>query len=84
MSGDKICMFDSDSYEDNFSSPDKSVSLRVERLYIPALNINIYTSSLITFLLLYSACHESLANQQLIRVILKNIENRQRSKLEKK
>ena len=39
----------------------------VDRLYIPALN----TCILITFLLFHSACHESLASQQLIRAIFK-------------
>ena len=82
MSGDKTCMLGSDSYENNFSPPDKSVSLRWTSIYTSFEHQ--YTSSLITFLLLYSACHESLANQQLIRVMLKNMENRQRSKLEKK
>ena len=41
----------------------------------------VHDCSLITFLLFYSACHESLANQQLIRAIFQkySTKNRQRS-----
>ena len=44
----------------------------------------LYTCILITFLLFHSACHESLASQQLIRANSKNIENRQRNLTGKK
>ena len=43
----------------------------VDRLYIATSFENLYTCILITFLLFHSACHESLASQQLIRAKFK-------------
>ena len=60
MSDDKICMFGSVPMKTTFVRL-MNQSRCVDRLYIPALNI------LVTFMLFHSACHESLASQQLIR-----------------
>ena len=68
MSDDKMCMFGSIPMKTTFVRL-MNQSRYVDRLYTSFEYL--YTCILITFLLFHSACHESLASQQLIRAILK-------------